>query len=200
MEPIADTIPREETKRRRLAVPRYRRRDSPRYFNGKHMNIGVVLGPSSRGLTDVDLDCSEARAIAPYILPPTKAIFGRTSERAAHWLYQTNLHTTLEKAVYPFRDPKTRGMLLELRVGGSGKGAQTIFPGSTHEGGETITWDENGEPASVIDLDRRVRSLAAFCLLARYWPSAQSSRHTYALTVGGFLSRASKASDVSSLR
>src|SRR5262245_2509274 len=51
------------------------------YFNGGEMNIGVVLGPSSQGLTDVDLDCDEARAIAPYILPRTGAIFGRAEPR-----------------------------------------------------------------------------------------------------------------------
>ena len=82
-------------------------------------------------------------------------------------------------------------MLVELRIGGGGKGAQTIFPGSTHaETGEAIIWHENGEPAQVTGLDKRVRLLAACCLLARYWPPAQSSRHGYALAVGGFLSRA----------
>jgi hypothetical protein len=52
-------------------------------------NVGIVLGPSSQGLTDVDLDCVEAIAIAPYILPRTEAIFGRASKRASHWLYYT---------------------------------------------------------------------------------------------------------------
>jgi len=61
--------------------------NAPYYFNGGQMNIGVILGPSSHGLTDVDLDCDEARAVAPYILPRTGAIFGRASSRAAHRLY-----------------------------------------------------------------------------------------------------------------
>ena len=51
--------------------------DLPRYFNGRPQNVGVVLGLSSAGLTDLDLDCREAIAIAPYILPKTGAIFGR---------------------------------------------------------------------------------------------------------------------------
>jgi hypothetical protein len=169
---------------------------APRHFNGAQMNIGVVLGSSSHGLTDVDLDCNEARAIAPYILPPTKAIFGRTSERAAHWLYQTNLAATHDNAVYNFDDPKTNERLLELRMGGGGKGAQTVFPGSTHKDtGEPISWDEDGEPATVTDLYQRVRSLAAYCLLARYWPQASGARHDYALTIGGFLSRCGKSSE-----
>jgi hypothetical protein len=42
-------------------------------------------------------------------------------------------------------------MLIELRIGGGDKGAQTIFPGSVHECGEPIIWEENGEPTNVVD-------------------------------------------------
>src|SRR6476619_1603373 len=61
--------------------------NASQYFNGQAQNIGVALGATSRGLTDIDLDCHEAIAIAPYLLPPTRAIFGRASKRASHWLY-----------------------------------------------------------------------------------------------------------------
>ena len=56
------------------------------FFNAKPMNIGIVLGPTSHGLVDLDLDCPEAIAIAPALLPPTKAIFGRASARGSHRL------------------------------------------------------------------------------------------------------------------
>ena len=46
-------------------------------------NIGVVLGERSGGLVDIDLDCEEAIALAPHILPPTAMRFGRQSSRAA---------------------------------------------------------------------------------------------------------------------
>jgi Bifunctional DNA primase/polymerase, N-terminal len=161
---------------------------APQYFDGGPSNIGVLLGPSSHGLTDVDLDCAKAIAIAPYILPRTRAIFGRASKRASHWLYYTDLAVTAGKAVQKFVDPRTKQMLVELRIGGD-KGAQTIFPGSTHEDGEPITWEENGEPASADDLDEHVRTLAAFTLLARGWPQGRSTRHGLALVVGGFLAR-----------
>jgi hypothetical protein len=36
-------------------------------------------------------------------------------------------------------------MILELRIGGGHKGAQTVFPGSAHETGEPIAWDEPSE-------------------------------------------------------
>jgi hypothetical protein len=72
--------------------------DLPRYFNGRPQNVGVVLGPSSAGLTDLDLDCREAIASAPYILPKTGAIFGRHSAPASHWLYYSSLSSRLDKA------------------------------------------------------------------------------------------------------
>ena len=169
--------------------------NAPHYFNGGEMNIGVVLGPSSHGLTDVDLDCDEARAVAPYILPRTGAIFGRASSRAAHRLYYTDLSINADKAVLVFKDPTTGGNVLELRIGGD-SGAQTVFPGSIHEEGEPIAWEENGEPASVDgdDLARRVHDLAAYALIARYWPApGLKARHNAALIVGGFLARAGKS-------
>jgi hypothetical protein len=53
-----------------------REEDVPKYFNGQPQNIGVILGATSGGLTDIDLDCREAADLAPYILPKTGAIFG----------------------------------------------------------------------------------------------------------------------------
>src|SRR6516164_6844800 len=170
--------------------------NAPHYFNGGQMNIGVILGPSSHGLTDVDLDCGEARAVAPYVLPRTGAIFGRASSRAAHRLYYTDLSVGADKAALIFNDPTTGGRVLELRIGGA-SGAQTVFPGSIHEEGEAITWEESGEPASVDgdDLARRVHELAAYSLIARYWPApGLKARHNAALIVGGFLARAGKSS------
>src|SRR6516165_5888434 len=98
--------------------------NAPHYFNGDQMNIGVILGPSSHGLTDVDLDCDEARAVASYVLPRTGAIFGRASSRAAHRLYYTDLSINTDQAVVNFNDPTTNGRMLDLRIGGA-KGAQT---------------------------------------------------------------------------
>jgi hypothetical protein len=165
---------------------------APQYFNGSPMNVGVLLGPSSHGLTDVDLDCAEAIVVAPYILPPTKAIFGRPSKPGSHRLYVTNLATISETATIAFRDPTNKQTILELRIGGD-KGAQTVFPGSTHPSGEAISWEERGEPASIKDyvLRQRVRATAAYALLARHWPG-EGGRHEAARIVGGFLARAGR--------
>ena len=43
---------------------RLTRQTARRYFNGDPLNIGVILGPPSADLCDVDLDCPEAIAAA----------------------------------------------------------------------------------------------------------------------------------------
>jgi P4 family phage/plasmid primase-like protien len=161
------------------------------HFNGQP-NVGVILGPTSRGLTDVDLDCSEAIAVAPYLLLRTSAIFGRPDKRNSHFLYYTELSSASEaRASIKFTAPDKK-VLCELRIGG-GKGAQTVFPPSVHESGELIAWepDCDGEPAKADGdvLLKLVQQVAAAALLARHWPTAQGSRHDTALIVGGFLAR-----------
>ena len=159
-----------------------READLPQYFNGAPQNVGVVLGPSSRGLTDLDLDCREAIELASYVLPRTGAIFGRASAPGSHRLYYSKLASTSEddKATIQFKDPTRpadEATLLEVRVGGV-KGAQTVVPGSVHESGEEIRWDEFGEPAEVSNdnLLKRARLLASACLFARYWPGEAMMR------------------------
>ncbi|HZV05857.1 MAG TPA: bifunctional DNA primase/polymerase [Gemmataceae bacterium] len=166
------------------------------FFNDAPQNVDVQLGSKSGGLTDIDLDCGEAIIIAPAILPLTKAIFGRASKRASHRLYNTTLGQKLDKASLPFKDPTSKQMLLEVRIGGGDKGAQTVFPGSMHETGELVKWEEDGNPAQV-DGDHLVRCaklLGSLCLFARYWPpkpppGESGGRHDAALTVSGFLAR-----------
>ena len=161
---------------------------APQYFNGARQNVGVILGGASNGLTDIDLDCPEAVAVAPWLLPPTKAIFGRETAPDSHWLYVSEAG---RRDV--FRDPALtddRNMLVEIRRDAH----QTVFPGSAHEHtGETIDWTRGcaGEPAVVeaADLRKRVGRLAAAALLARTFP-ARGGRHDYLRDVGCFLHRA----------
>jgi hypothetical protein len=174
---------------------------APKHFNGARQNIGVILGRPSGGLTDGDLDCREAVALARAFLPETRAIFGRASKPESHRLYVTDLCDTEDKAAIQFRDPvpeidpvtgkKKYCMIVELRIGGGGKGAQTVFPGSTHASGEPVLWASEGEPPRVdgADLKQAVARLAAAALLVRRYP-AEGSRHDVALTLGGALARA----------
>jgi hypothetical protein len=162
--------------------------DVGRYFGARRMNVGVQLGPRSGGLTDADLDCAEAIRLAPHFLPPTEAVFGRKSKRRSHWLYVVD--DALDKATIKYVDPDGK-TVVELRLGGSGKGAHTVFPGSTHQSGEPIEWDEDGEPArsSFDALARATVKIFVGTMAMRTWPS-EGNRHTAAQAIGGFLARA----------
>jgi hypothetical protein len=139
------------------------------HFNGAQQNIGVQMGPASGGLVDVDLDSPEALALARAIMPATGAIFGRKSTPGSHHLYVADAEI-IDHAAMAFDDPNRAGeeaRLLELRVGGGGKGAQTVFPPSVHKNtGELICWEKNAEPARVVGRDLLRKALIGGVLFA----------------------------------
>lgn len=160
----------------------------PAHFNGHPQNVGVRLGEPSGELVDIDLDCPEAVTLAPHLLPPTGAVFGRESRPRSHRLYYAELPT--QKFIDPCfeagkgMDAGGAAMLVELRS----TGAQTLFPGSVHPSGEAVTWDSEDEPARVEAgaLRDAVARLAAAVLLARYWPKGARNNAANALS-GGLL-------------
>ena len=163
---------------------------APNFFNGAPQNIGIILGAASGGLCDLDLDCSEAIAAAPYLLPRT-AVFGHASKRGSHWIYQTNLCETQDRAALKFAGSDKHG-LLEVRMGGRGSAAQTIFPPSVHVSGEPIEWEDGG-PSKITEIDgdellQHARRLAAAAEIARNYPKV-GGRHDAAFVLGGFLAR-----------
>jgi hypothetical protein len=152
-------------------------------------NLGLLTGAPSGGLIDIDLDCPEARTVAPWYLPPTEMVHGRPGAPLSHWWYKVG---NPPPATQQFQDTQAkegqRGMLVEFR----GTGGQTVVPPSVHhKAGEPIAWAREGEPALVdaADLLTRVRTLAAAALVARYWP-AEGSRQAAALALQGGLARA----------
>ncbi len=151
-------------------------------------NIGVLLGAPSAGLIDIDLDCPEAAALAPFLLPPTDLCSGRDSAPGSHWFYRASSPLKTTKYVDPLgATGDDRAMLVELRS----TGTQTLVPPSVHPSGEPITWAQDGEPGTVDAdvLQRAVAQVAAAAVLVRYWP-AMGSRHEAALALGGGLLRA----------
>lgn len=146
-------------------------------------NIGVLNGLPSGNLADVDLDCSEAIAAAPFLLPPTGWKFGRKSRRQSHWLYRC--FPCIDTASQSFRDIDG-SMLVELR----GTGGQTVFPPSAHEStGEMVEWDEFAKLADVSSdlLSERSGEVAAVAILARHWPVKGSRQDAYMALAGGLL-------------
>jgi Virulence-associated protein E-like domain/Bifunctional DNA primase/polymerase, N-terminal len=159
------------------------------YFNSATLNVGAIMGPRSGGLTDIDLDCREAvaLAIAPYFLPRTGSIYGRPSKRQSHWLYTTA--DPYPKGSIKLADENNK-VIVELRMGGGGKGAQSVMPGSVHKSGERYEWDVDGERAhsQCTVLKLAATKIAVATILVRLWP--ERNRHDAALCVGGFLARA----------
>jgi hypothetical protein len=171
-------------------------------------NIGVQLGKPSNGLCDIDLDCREARELAPHFLPETGAVFGRKSARGAHWLYICDAWKTASRAVTSYDDPELSpsaehgACMFEWRTGsinkktGKVRGALSMFPPSRHPSGERVRWDSDGEPAQVKanELEGYLALLAVAVLLARHWPP-DGKRHEAALVIGGVLARISMTAD-----
>lgn len=154
-------------------------------------NIGVRLGAPSAGLVDVDLDCEEARLLAPVVLPPTGAVFGRPSAPHAHWLYDCG-----ESAP----DAASTGSRFSAGAGDAGQGqkplleirstgGQTMFPPSTHPAGEQVDWERYENPAKIdaAQLTRAAGVLAAASLLFRHFPAEGARFHAYAALIGTLL-------------
>jgi hypothetical protein len=150
-------------------------------------NIGLLLGKTSQGLVDIDLDAPQALAAADYFLPETGRIHGRSGKPRSHRWYLVD--PIIEPKKYQDIDGTC---LVELRS----TGQQTIVPPSIHPSGEPLTWVAEGVPARIDNkmLPRSVAKLAACALLARHWP-APGSRQDAALAVAGMLARAGWGSD-----
>ncbi|MCW8137700.1 MAG: bifunctional DNA primase/polymerase [Planctomycetota bacterium] len=136
--------------------------DNKLYFRPES-NIGLILGEPSGGLVDVDLDCVEARQLAPELLPATGMIHGRASSPRSHYWYVAS-SAPAGTVRHEAPDGST---IVELRS----TGGQTVVPPSVHPLGERLGWAAAGEPAQVdvAHLDRAVRLIAAGVLLLRAW-------------------------------
>ena len=160
--------------------------DLAEHFNGKLQNIGVHLGTKSNGLTDIDLDSPEAIKIADYFLPETEAVFGRAGKPRSHRLYYC-ANGKFEKFNNPFlvnskdETQRKQACIVELRTG---DGKQTVFPGSTHESGESVNWQSDGEPLKIDaqTLRRACALLASACLISTFWRNGMRNELNLALS------------------
>ena len=154
--------------------------DLPRHFNGNG-NVGVILGPPSGELVDLDLDCFEAIALAPIYLPATGAKFGPASKPGSHWLYESP-GALFDYWTDPLCKEKGKQSLLELRAPGKDGGAhQTIIPPSVADG-ERREWSSTEICPAVVDagaLRQLCIWLAIGCLVRRYISAHASERPGY---------------------
>lgn len=145
---------------------------------GESLNVGILLGPESLHLADVDLDWPEARELADEYLPLGAWIFGRASSPRSHRIYiapgahSITLKDNAQKEIVGLR-AKPAG----------GEGHQTVFPPSVHPSGEPIEWDRDAGDAlelpTMVDpavLSVAVRQLAVHAFLTRHLGGADAAR------------------------
>jgi hypothetical protein len=146
-------------------------------------NIGIKCGAPSSGLVDLDLDCDEARLLAPAVMPPTEPCFGRRGAPCSHWLYICRPPPEATRQWLT----KDDGMILEVRS----TGGQTMFPPSVHPSGEAVEWHRRGQAALIdyAELARAAGVLAAAALLMRRWPApeARMRYHAWGAMIGSLL-------------
>lgn len=158
-----------------------------RRFSGGPHNIGVLMGEPS-GVTVADLDCAEALAVAPALLPSTRHRDGRDGIDPGHWWYSTPAGERVKTVRFddPVRvqDGVDDARLVELL----GNGAQCVVWPSIHPDGPRYRPLPDGVPPVVPyeEVRRAVARVAAAALLARYWPG-QGVRHDFALALAGYL-------------
>src|SRR5215831_17940941 len=76
-----------------------------KYFpKNVRQNIGVLFGPRSNDLADIDVDAREAVMLASYFLPTTDCMFGRVSKQRSHWLFYIHDAVGMTKATIPLQD------------------------------------------------------------------------------------------------
>ena len=139
--------------------------DLPRLFSHGE-NVGVILGSASGDLADIDLDCTEAAALAGLYLPATEAVFGRRAKPRSHRLY------VAPGAIYEsFVDPSNGKTMLELRAPGRDGGAHlTLLPPSIADC-ERREWHGKviaPRPIEAGVLRTSAAWLATGCLIARH--------------------------------
>jgi len=149
-------------------------------------NLGIILGAPSGHLVDVDLDCAEALAVAPLLLPSTGMVHGRASRPRSHYWYRA----AVDQATRYISPVPQGGTLVELRGDKHGEGSlQTVVPPSVHPSGESIEWAAWPPRPTDVDpgqLQRAVAEVATSALLVRHHPG-NGARHEFAMRLAGLL-------------
>ena len=167
------------------------------YFNanGAPQNIALLMG-DPENLTDVDIDCEEARWAWIEYAPATGLRWGRKSNPSSHHLYYTDPAALTAKYLDPVAEKEQPGeaCMVELRCQTKqGKpGLPVVCPPSTHPSGEAYEFAAGGAgtPARIAGgfLGERVRLTAAAAMLARH--AKEGSRHEIFIALAGTLARA----------
>lgn len=110
------------------------------WFEDEYTNVGVALGRES-GIVDIEWDDEEGKATA--IEYGVVAVETPTyiSSRSEHRIFKFS-DALPEQAVLKFKG-------LEIRIGGGGRGSQSVFPPSKHASGVKYRWKEGFSPEDI---------------------------------------------------
>jgi P4 family phage/plasmid primase-like protien len=177
---------------------RLSRPDFPEKFGGGQQ-LGALLGVAPRFYADVDIDDLKALEIVNKKLVPSQPAtgwsFGRKSKPHSHHVYvlggefkSVAYEDDADPSYNQKRGEKPKHTLIEIR----GTNQQTVFPPSTHLGGERIVWDqpisrENLGESNLAVLEGWVRRVAVATLLARHYLPFGGDHHLM-LAFAGWLS------------
>ena len=147
-------------------------------------NVGVILGPTSGNLVDIDLDSQEARAVAalPELLGDLPA-FGRQGlSPPGHRLV---VCPDLPEDKARVHKLEADGCILEVRAG---RGF-TVMPPSVHEA--PVVWERGAPPTSIPEmpweqLHQLARLTGLLALALRHYPK-EGARDTFCMHLGGAL-------------
>jgi len=177
------------------------RRYEPSDFHGDD-NIGVLLGPPSDHLVDIDLDVGEARELAVHLFSDLPA-FGRAGAPGGHRLVRcpdapakiTKFQFSGTAAEYAAErldlTPETNDKAVVLELRGNG---QTMFPPSLHPGGERVAWAGGAVPNVIPELtwdelQKSARLLAFLAVVLRAYPRVAGCRDEVCMALTGVLLR-----------
>lgn len=171
---------------------------------GEPYNLGVVLGPSSGHLVDVDIDHPKAKRFRD-LLPRTQARSGRAGSPDSHYWYVVEGDTLPSTRRYKL--PDENGVVGEVTIEYRyDRGVQTVIPpsdwvpkdwealGSPEQLRERRNWSREpwGGPAGPAVVNGRKLAvqvaLVALCtVLVERWPGSGSRHDAYLALAGGLL-------------
>ena len=174
------------------------------HWDSNDINVGLLMTEAFK-VVDIDIDDPRITQLAVAHLPQTTWKFGRPSKKTSHLMFcvsddassqqsqresdpKAKGYMDSEKITPIGRDPAQKGAIIEFR----GHVSQTVMPGSLHESGERVVWDDNRQPeglppaAESVELRRAMRKIAFTAMVGDYaWHDHM--RHDVTLCLAGMM-------------